>query len=148
MRKFEEVLSYMKKTDTKATLPTRADIGSAGYDFYAPLDYKCEPHKVTKIWTDVKVKMEQDNVLFVDIRSSMGGKFHLANTLGIIDSTYYGNESNDGNIGIFLVNDTDEVIYINKGDRIAQGVFIKYLTTDDDKPLSNIRTGGFGSTNK
>lgn len=60
---------------------------------------------------------------------------------------YYGNESNDGNIGIFLLNISDEVQYIHKGDRIAQGMFINYLVADNGNS-DNERTGGFGSTNK
>lgn len=138
----------MRRTTGDITLPTRSDNRSAGYDFYAPTNYMCRSHKTTKIWTDVKSYMQDDEVLLIDVRSSMGGKFHLANTIGVIDASYYENESNDGSIGIFLVNDTDEDIYISKGDRIAQGIFIKYLTTDDDAPLSNKRTGGFGSTGK
>lgn len=148
MRKFNIVTDYMRKTAGDITLPTRSDVGSAGYDFYSPNDYVCQPNKITKIWTDVKACMEQDEVLLIDIRSSMGGKFRLANTIGIVDSSYYENPDNDGNIGIFLINTTDKPITIHKGERIAQGVFIKYLTTDDDLPLSDIRTGGFGSSGK
>jgi len=148
MRKFDYVIETTRRNTELPTLPTRADIGSAGYDFYAPTNYKCNPHETTKIWTDVKAYMNTDEVLLIDVRSSMGGKFHLANTIGIIDSTYVDNPDNDGNIGIFLVNDTDSVIHINKGDRIAQGIFMKYLVTDDDQPLSQTRTGGFGSSGK
>ena len=60
---------------------------------------------------------------------------------------YYGNENNDGNIGIFLLNISDTVQYIHKGDRIAQGMFINYLIADNGN-LDNERIGGFGSTNK
>lgn len=147
-RGFEVVNEDMRKTIGNIQLPTRADRRSAGYDFYAPTNYKCEPHKVTKIWTDVKAYCMANEVLLIDVRSSMGGKFHLANTIGVIDSSYYGNESNDGNIGVFLVNDTDEVIEIKKGDRIAQGIFTIYLTTDDDMPLNEDRVGGFGSSGR
>lgn len=148
MRKFEKVIESMRKTDGEIKLPTRADSGSAGYDFYSTTNYKCEPNKVTKIWTNVKAYMNDDEVLLLDVRSSMGGKFRLANTIGIIDASYADNPSNNGNIGVFLINTTDEPIYIEKGDKIAQGIFIKYLTTDDDKPLSETRDGGFGSTGK
>jgi len=146
MRGFEVVQT--PKIDGVTKLPVRADKGSAGYDFFAQKDYICLPHQVTKIWTDVKAYMEEDEVLLLDVRSSMGGKFHLANTIGVIDSTYYNNPDNDGNIGIFLVNDTDEDIEIKNGSRIAQGIFMKYLITDDDMPLNDIRKGGFGSSGK
>lgn len=148
MRKFEYVIDSMKRTDGDPKLPTRADKGSAGYDFYAPTDYTAKPNEVVKIWTDVKASMNEDEVLLIDVRSSMGGKYRLANTIGVIDSTYYSNKDNDGNIGIFLINTTKDVMYINKGDRIAQGIFLKYLVTDDDAPLSDTRNGGFGSTGR
>ena len=149
-RGFEVVSDDKRKTNGEIILPARADRKSAGYDFYAPVRYICEPHKVTKIWTDVKSYMMEEEVLLIDVRSSMGGKFHLANTIGIIDASYYENPNNDGNIGIFLVNDTDEDIIIETGDRIAQGVFLMYFITDDDEStlLSEIRAGGFGSSGK
>ena len=140
-----EIVKNRKHTEN-IILPTRADKGSAGYDFYAPKDYICQPHKVTKIWTDVKAYMLPNEVLLLDVRSSMGGRFHLANTIGIIDSTYYNNPTNEGNIGVFLVNDTDEPIEIKSGNRIAQGVFLNYLTVDYDTPLNDARMGGFGSS--
>lgn len=90
--------------------------------------------------------MEDDDRLDINVRSSMGGKWRLANTIGYIDSDYYNNPSNDGNIGVFLQNTTNEILYIKRGDRIGQGSFCKYLITDDDKPLSELRLGGFGSS--
>ena len=77
----------------------------------------------------------------------MGGKFMLANTAGWIDEDYYSNESNDGNIGIFLKNISDETLTINKGDRIAQGAFFNFLVADNGN-TKDIRTGGFGSSGK
>lgn len=149
MRKFMEVKYEFKKIKDEPTqLPVRATKKSCAYDFYAKQDYKCSPHSVTKIWTDVKCCMEDDDRLDINVRSSMGGKFRLANTIGYIDADYFENKNNDGNIGIFLENTTNEIQYIKKGDRIAQGTFSKYLITDDDCPLSEERVGGFGSTNK
>ena len=69
----------------------------------------------------------------------------LANTIGIVDSDYYNNESNEGNIGIFLKNISDESQIINIGNKIGQGLFVKYLTVDNDN-TQKIRKGGFGST--
>ena len=83
----------------------------------------------------------------LDVRSSMGGKFMLANTIGIIDSDYYENPDNDGNIGIFLKNISNETQYIKRDDKIAQGIFMKYLRINNDN-VNIERKGGFGSTNK
>ena len=118
--------------DKEINLPVRKTKNSAGYDIEAAEDTlvpKFAPGvKPTLIPTGVKAYMQEDEVLLLDVRSSMGGKFRLANTIGVVDSTYYNNELNDGNCGVFLINTTNETIYIKRGDRIAQGLFMKYLT--------------------
>ena len=148
MIKFHEVIESMRRIEGSATLPTRATRKSGAYDFYAKANYTVKPNEIVKIWTDVKAEMDDDVVLLINVRSSMGGTWELANTQGWIDADYYNNEKNNGNIGIFLRNTSDEVQTINKGDRIAQGIFIHYLITVDDKPLSETRIGGYGSTGK
>jgi len=72
----------------------------------------------------------------------------LSNSVGIIDASYYGNESNDGNIGIALVNTTGKAINIKKGQRIAQGIFTKFLVADVDETSDEQRSGGIGSSGK
>ena len=91
--------------------------------------------------------MQDNECLILNVRSSMGGNWMLANTQGWIDQDYYSNEKNDGNIGIFLKNISDEAQTINKGDRIAQGAFFNFLVADNGN-TDTVRTGGFGSTNK
>lgn len=148
-RKFEIVKdSFRQYKDVDIRLPQRADIGSAGYDFYSPCDFEIEPGQVAILQTDVKAYMEKDEVLLLWIRSSMGIKkgITLANQTGVIDSSYYNNPSNDGNIGIALKNNTSETYYVHKGDKVMQGVFVKYLVTDNDCPVSQTREGGVGST--
>ncbi len=147
MRRFREIKEDMKKTVDKVKLPTRATQYSVGYDFYANTDYKVKPNEIAKIWTDVKAEMETDDALLLNVRSSMGGKFMLANSQGWVESDYYSNPQNDGNLGFFLLNISNETQHIKKGDRIGQGLFVKYLITDDDI-ATNKRVGGFGSTNK
>lgn len=61
--------------------------------------------------------------------------------------SYYSNKDNDGNIGICLKNTTDEDIIIEAGERIAQGIFEKYLVADEDIVLKDNRDGGIGSSN-
>ena len=145
-RGFEIVRDDARKfADKEIKLPTRGTSKSAAYDFYSNDTYTVEPNKIAKIWTDVKAYMGDEEVLLLDVRSSMGGKFMLANTLGIIDADYYSNEKNDGNIGVFLLNISDETLTINEGDRVAQGMFFNYLIADNGN-TDTIREGGFGST--
>lgn len=148
MRKFEIVSDQFRKYNgIDIELPKRATKGSMAYDFKSPADFNVGAGEIVKIWTDVKAAMNVGEALLLNVRSSMGGKFMLANTQGWIDSDYYSNESNDGNIGIFLKNISDSNINIAKGDKIAQGIFINYLITDDDDTDTE-RIGGFGSTGK
>lgn len=145
IRGFEPIKDEFKKTEGQPTLPTRGTKNAMAYDFYANKDYEIKPNEICKIWTDVKSYMKNDECLIINVRSSMGGKFMLANTSGWIDSDYYSNESNDGNIGVFLLNISDDVQYIRKGDRIAQGTFFNFLVADNGN-TDNERIGGFGST--
>ena len=146
-RFFEVVKDEFRKNEGEIKLPTRASEHSAGYDFYSPVDITIQPNESVLVWTDVKAHMYYDNVLLIFVRSSMGKHpVVIANGTGIIDSDYYGNESTDGNIGFRLLNLGDEPYEIKVGDRIGQGVFVKYGTVKDDK-ASGERTGGFGSSN-
>ena len=141
---------HRKHSDIEIQLPTRGDSRSAGYDFYSNETVVLQPKQSHLFWTDVKSYMLEDEVLSIHVRSSIGTKkdLMLKNTTGIIDSSYYENVSNDGNIGICLVNMGDKIQKIEKGERIAQGIFTKYLIADDDICLKLERTGGFGSSGK
>ena len=102
---------------------------------------------VTVVPTGLKAYMELNEYLSIFIRSSLAFKkgLMLANSTGIIDCDYYNNPDNEGHIMIAYYNTKDVSYTIKKGERIAQGIFMKYLTTDDDD-ASGIRMGGIGST--
>lgn len=145
MRKFEKV-SY----NDSGIIPTRNDKGSAGYDFYTPQTLVIEPGNMVKFETNIKASMEQDEVLMLYVRSSIGIKKNLMlpNGTGVIDSTYYNNPDNEGNIIGALFNYGSETQVIQAGERVMQGVFLKYQITDNDKPLNEERLGGIGSSGK
>ena len=131
-------------------LPKRATTGSAGYDFYTPVDITLAPGETAKIPTGIRVKIDEGWVLKLYPRSGLGFKFRLQlnNTVGIIDSDYYYSD-NEGHIFIKITNDSNEgkTVEIKSGDAFAQGVFVEYgITYDDD--VNEIRNGGFGSTTK
>lgn len=147
-RGFELVSKDNKKTTTDLIqLPFRKTKQAMAYDFYSPVNAVVQPNDIVKIWTDVKAYMGANECLIINVRSGMGGKFALANTQGWIDADYYNNPDNEGNIGIFLKNISNEVQVINKGDRIAQGAFFNFLSSDNGNGEEE-RTGGFGSTGK
>lgn len=149
MRKFEAVKNeFIKYNEYEVKLPIRSTNNSAGYDFYSPVDLVIAPNEIKVIWTNVKFICNSDEYLMLCVRSSMGKKgVRLANGVGIIDSDYYSNESNDGNIGFMLHNFGKDEFVISKNDRIGQGIIMKYLTADDDNVASSNRIGGIGSTN-
>lgn len=131
-------------------LPERATRGSAGYDFKAPCDIVLEPGKTVLIPTGIRVKMKEDYVLMLFPRSSLGFKYRLQlnNTVGIIDSDYYGAD-NEGHIFARITNDTNEgkTAVITKGQGFMQAVFVHFGITEDDA-VDAERTGGIGSTTK
>jgi dUTP pyrophosphatase len=129
-------------------LPTRGSKDSAGYDLYSNEDVDIYPNQQHIFWTDIKSYMLSDEVLQIYVRSSIGIKksLVLGNGTGIIDSDYYNNPKNDGNIAICLRNESDIVQHIIKGEAIAQGIFLKYYLADDIE-TENKRNGGLGSTN-
>ena len=139
--------------DKNINLPVRKTKYSAGYDIEAAEDtiipsFK-KGMKPTLIKTGIKAYMQDDEVLILANRSSNPGKkgLILANSIGVIDKDYYGNEDNDGHIMFAFFNVKEEDIQIKKGDCIGQAIFQKYLITDDDKAQGD-RMGGFGSTSK
>ena len=138
--------------NAKINLPVRSTKNSAGYDVEAAEDciipaFK-RGQKPTLIKTGIKAYMESDEVLILANRSSNPGKkgLILANSIGVVDSDYYGNPDNDGHIMYAFYNIKDEDVEIKKGERIGQAIFQKYLIADDDEAAGE-RTGGFGSTN-
>lgn len=144
-----EICNKRKHEGTEITLPLRGTSQSMAYDFFSPKEYTVAPNEIVKIWTDVKAYMQNGEGLILNVRSSMGGKFMMANTQGWIEPDYYNNEANEGNIGFFLKNISNETIVIAEGERIGQGMFIPFLVSDNGNPEEEIkRTGGFGSTGK
>ena len=131
-------------------LPKRATKGSAGYDFYSPIDFELNPGQTIKIPTGIRVRIENGWVLGLYPRSGLGFKYRLQlnNTVGIIDSDYY-NSDNEGHMFIKITNDSneDKTLELPKGAGVVQGIFLPFGITLDDAS-SGQRNGGFGSTDK
>ena len=157
MRKFEKISFEQFKKDIKEdtllynsyNLPKRSTKGSAGYDFEAIESFVLNPNETIKVPTGIKASMNSDEVLLCVVRSSMGFKYNvrMCNQVGVIDSDYYNNSDNEGHIWIKLHNHGTDVYTVNKGDKICQGIFIKYLTVDDEEEVEKERESGLGSTN-
>lgn len=158
MRRFEKISFEQYKKDVcdnledynNFNLPKRSTKYSAGYDFEASQNYVIKPNEIVKIPTGIKVTMNQDEMLMIVVRSSMGFKYNIrmCNQVGIIESDYYNNESNEGHMWVGLQNHGTKDYIIKKGDKFAQGIFVKFLTVDNEEKIETERKGGFGSTTK
>ena len=84
-------------------------------------------------------------MLLLVVRSSMGFKYNvrLCNQVGVIDADYYNNEDNEGHIWLRIQNEGDKAVEFKKGEAIAQGIFMKYLTTNSDNILTDKRTSTY-----
>ena len=143
MSRWFEILKE-KNNSEDPIMPIRSTEFSAGYDFFAPINFSLEPGEKKIVWTDITARMEGDEVFLIFPRSSLGIKkgVVLANTVGIIDADY------NRNIGLPLSNQGDEIVDFTRGeDKLVQGIFTKYLPADNCN-FDETRVGGMGSTNK
>lgn len=158
MRCFEKISFEQFKKDIEDNhslyeslkLPKRSTVKSAGYDFFSVIDFTLKPNECMKIPLGIKVQMNDDEVLFLIVRSSMGFKYNvrMCNQIGVIESDYYNNIDNEGHLFIKLQNHGNEDYVVKKGDKIIQGILTKFLTVDNEEEIKNERIGGIGSTDK
>ena len=148
MVKFEKV----KRMEEDIKLPERSTLNSAGYDFFAIEDIIFNPETITRVFTGVKCELMSNQVLILANRSSNPSKkgLVLLNGIGVIDADYYGNPDNDGEIAFEFYNMLDEVVEIKKGEKLGQGLILKFDKVEDDyiSDPYKTRSGGFGSTGK
>lgn len=131
-------------------LPERSTMNSAGYDFFAVEDIVIPSKTTVRVMTGVKCKLMHNMFLMLANRSSNPSKkgLVLMNGVGVIDADYYGNEDNDGEMAFEFLNLTSFDVEIKKGEKLGQGIIMRYLRTDNDymtNPTAT-RAGGFGST--
>ncbi|NLN50970.1 MAG: dUTP diphosphatase [Acholeplasmataceae bacterium] len=145
MRKFYVIDKYK---DLKIEIPQRQTKHSAGYDLATMEETIIKPQEIVLIKTGLKVRMADDEVLLVFPRSSLGIKkgLTMANNVGVVDADYFNNSYNEGHIMIPLLNFSKKSVTLEKNERVAQGIFVKYLKTEDDQINDLKRKGGFGSS--
>lgn len=136
----------IKKLHEDAILPTRGSEKAAGYDLYANVEAVIEPHKTVMIGTGLAIQPPVGMFGAIFARSGLATKKGLrpANCVGVCDEDY------TGEYIVALHNDSEETHTINRGERIAQVVFLPYLDIElcevDDLEVTERGDGGFGST--
>lgn len=167
LRGFEPISSKedLFNSENGISMPCRSTKHSAGYDCFVPEKTVIPSHlskfiencncnickivKPTLIKLGVKAYMQEDEVLELYLRSSTPSKVGLvqANSVGIIDSDYYNNPENEGEIGLLVYNLTTDDIVLERGEKICQGIFKQFLKSDYDD-VTDERLGGYGSTGR
>ena len=137
-----------KKLNELATVPTRGSEYAAGYDLYAATDREISlfPHTTQLIGVGLAFELPDGYFGAVYARSGLASKKGLrpANCVGVVDSDYR------GEVMVALHNDSDHIMTIGAGERIAQLVLMPYvnMTFEEAEELDNTQRGegGFGST--
>ena len=137
----------IKRMDKTIPLPQYHTNGSVAFDFAARENITIESKTIAYIPTGLIIQTPPGYMLSVVARSSLAKKkgLMLGNGIGVIDQDYCGPEDE---IKIMVYNFTDSPAVVERGERIAQGIFVRIDTaqwTETDEITSQSR-GGFGST--
>ena len=137
----------IKRIDKSLPLPKYETNGSAGFDLICRETVTVLPQHIALIPANIIVKIPLGFMLLLTMRSSTPRKKGLviAQGVGIIDNDYCGEEDE---LQIQVFNFMDHVVKVEKGERIAQAIFVPVITPswNEVEQMSDISRGGFGST--
>ena len=135
------------RKDPTVSIPAYQTSGSVAFDLSPSEDAIIPPHEIKLIPTGLIICTPPGHMLLIAARSSTPIKkgLMIANGIGIVDQDYCGP---DDEIKLQLFNFTDKPVEIKKGDRIAQGLFLKldHVEWEEVRQLNAKTRGGFGST--
>ena len=137
----------IKRIDRDLPLPKYETGGSVGFDILAREDTVIEAKSLGLIPGNIVVEVPEGYMLLVASRSSTPRKKGLLTPhgIGIIDHDYCGPEDE---VKIQVHNFTDEMVKVNRGERIAQGLFVRIdkFAWKEQEEMKRESRGGFGST--
>ena len=137
----------IKRLDKTIPLPRYHTSGSAAFDLSARVETTIEPKQIARIPSGLIIGTPTGYVLTLAARSSLASKkgLMLANGIGTIDSDYCGPTDE---ILISVYNFTEQSVTVEKGERIAQGMFVKIEQGEweEVEEVALQSRGGFGST--
>ena len=142
------MIKIVNKSDNP--LPKYSTEHSAGMDIraYCQEAISIMPLKRALVKTGLFIQLPEGYEAQIRPRSGLALKngISVLNTPGTIDSDYR------GEVGIIIVNLSDEPFVINSGDRIAQMIISKYEKAEtmevETLDMSERGEGGFGHTGK
>jgi dUTP pyrophosphatase len=142
-----ELRVRIRRLDRSLPLPAYASAGAVGFDLYCRQDAIVEPGQIALLPTGVAVSTPPGYMLLVTSRSSTPRRKGLSvpHGVGVIDQDYSG----DGDeILCQVLNFTQDAVTVRRGERIAQGIFVRVdrATWDEVDSMSSPSRGGFGST--
>jgi len=135
----------IKRIDKTLPLPRYETSGAVAFDFIVRETTTIEPHGIGRIPSNVVVAVPEGYMLFVRDRSSTAKKKGLIITAGVIDQDYCGDNDE---ILLQFFNPTDISVVVEKGDRVAQGIFLAIARPEFEEveTMNKADRGGFGST--
>ena len=137
----------IKRIDRKLPLPKYETSGAVGFDFLAREDTLVKAKSIALIPGNVIVETPVGYMLKIALRSSTPKRKGLLSPhgVGVIDQDYCGNEDE---IKIQVYNFTNQDVLVERGEKIAQGVFVKIDKFDWEEvdEMDKKTRGGFGST--
>lgn len=140
----------IKRIDKSLPIPTYQTPGSVAFDLYSRITIDIRPLIPTIIPINLIVKIPKGYFLMLASRSSLPLRKHLmvSNSIGVIDQDYCGD---DDEIGLQVINFSENIVKIEKSERIGQAILVKIEKVDkfiEQKQLSAKSRGGWGSTDK
>ena len=137
----------INRIDKNLPLPRYETQGAVGFDFLCRESVAIKPHSLGLIPANLIVETPPGYMLMVTLRSSTPRKRNLLipHGVGVIDQDYCG-EGDE--IKIQVYNFSPNPVTVERGDRIAQGIFVRVDAaqwSEVDRIESETR-GGFGST--
>ncbi|MFH1565429.1 MAG: dUTP diphosphatase [bacterium] len=137
----------IKRIDKTLPLPKYHTAGAVAFDLYSRVDDNIKAGEIKLLPANFIIKTPNGYMLLVASRSSLAKKksLKLANGVGIIDQDYCGE---DDEIHLLLHNYSSQDVEIEKGERLAQAMFVRIdkAELEEVEEMDSKSRGGFGST--
>jgi dUTP pyrophosphatase len=136
----------IKRFDKNLSLPVRQTEGAAAFDLAAREEVTIAPHAIGYVPLNIALETPPGHFLLIAARSSTHKKgLMMGNGIGIVDPDFSGNEDE---VKAICYNFTAQPVVVEKGFRIAQGIFIPVpvFVWDEVDELENKNRGGIGTT--